>query len=117
MPLKLLLVAACALVDPDGRVLIAESAEVDRMAAVMTNYIARRLVERGVHLVEDTERRRLCAENREKQRDGRHGLFAAGHERDGAQFLARRAREHFDAGFEDIRFVLLQHQIAPAAAE
>jgi len=40
-----------------GRVLIAESAEVERMAAVMTNYIARRLVERERALEADARAR------------------------------------------------------------
>lgn len=37
-----------------GRVLIAESANVDRIVAAMTNYIARRLVERERALAADT---------------------------------------------------------------
>lgn len=40
-----------------GRMLIAESAEVERMAAVMTNYIARRLVERERALEADARAR------------------------------------------------------------
>src|SRR5271168_1785548 len=46
-----------------GRVLIAESANVDRVVAAMTNYIARRLVEREQALASDWRSRTVASEH------------------------------------------------------
>jgi hypothetical protein len=58
-----------------GRVLIAESALIERIVAAMTNYIARRLVEREQALASDWRSREAAAEG---AKPGAHGLRAAG---------------------------------------
>ena len=51
-----------------------------------------------------------------KQRDGRHGLFAAGKQRDAAGFFSRRLCDDFYAAFEDV-FGVFENDIGLAAAE
>src|SRR5205823_13897221 len=74
------------------------------------------LVERRVDLIEDAERRRLVAEDREQQRQRGQGPLAAGEQRDRLVLLAGRLRRELDAA---LQYVLLVEQLHPgrAAAE
>src|SRR5262249_3081321 len=75
------------------------------------------LVERGIDLVQETERRGLIAEDREEERERRHRFLAARHQRDMAEALARRLRDHVDAGLEDVVSLFEDEVGAPAAEE
>jgi hypothetical protein len=73
------------------------------------------LVQRRVDLVEHTEGRGIQFEDREDQRRRRQRLFAAGHQVDGREALARGARHDGNAGVQQI--VAGQFQARLAAAE
>ena len=75
-----------------------------------------RVVERGVHLVEDAEGRRLVLEDREEQADRGHGLFASGEQQDVLKLLARGHGHDVDAGLEDV-VVVHQGKARGTAAE
>jgi hypothetical protein len=55
----------------------------------------------AARLVEQAERRRLVAEDREEQRQGGHRL-APGHQRDTFPRRLPRLRDHLDAVFEGV---------------
>ena len=74
------------------------------------------LVECGVNLVEEAERRGLCLEDGEQQRYGGHCLFAAAEQRDAPGFLAGRFCDYFDAGVEDVGG-FFEDDVGLAAAE
>ena len=74
------------------------------------------VVERRVDLVEQAERARLVAEDREHQRDRGQRLLAAGEQLHALQALARRRGDDVDAAFERIAFVE-QRDAGAAAAE
>src|SRR5205085_8165762 len=64
-----------------------------------------RIVERGIDLVEETERTRLVFEKPEHQRDRGECLFAAREQLDALKPFAWRLRDDFDAAFERIGLV------------
>ena len=70
---------------------VAQAVEVRRQAAQV------RVVERGLHLVQDVERRGADAVDREQERERRQGLLATGHERHLRDALAPRLRRHLHA--------------------
>jgi len=72
-------------------------------------------IERCVDLVEQAERRRVQAENREYERHGRQRFFAAGQQRNRAHAFAGRPRHDRYAGREQI--VTGQFQMRVPAAE
>src|SRR5690606_27723640 len=63
------------------------------------------LIERGIHLVEDTEAAWLALEDRQQERDGRQRLLAAGELTDGAWLLARRLGDDLDAALQPVDLV------------
>mgnify|MGYP003352875984 CR=1 FL=1 len=71
---------------------------------------------RRVHLVEDAERRRLVAEDRQQERHRGQRLLAARKEGERAQLLPRGPRGDLDAGLQHVGLVL-QHDVRLAAAE
>ena len=75
-----------------------------------------RFVERRVQFVQHAERTRLHLVNREEQRDGGHGLFTAGEQRNALQLFAGRARDDVDAAFQHIAFIH-ENQVGFSAAE
>jgi hypothetical protein len=74
------------------------------------------LVEGSVHFVEDGEGSRAGLENAHQQSDGGHGLFPAGHERNGLQFLAGGLSDDLNAAVEDV-FAVFKDDVGPAPAE
>ena len=75
-----------------------------------------RLVERRIDLVEDAERARPRAEDRQQQRHGRQRLLTARQKADALKLLAGRTGDDLDAGLQHILRVLEVH-VGLAAAE
>ena len=60
------------------------------------------VVERGVHLIEHADRRRIGQEHREDERHRGQRLFAAGQQRHGHGLLAGRARKNVEPRLQGI---------------
>ena len=96
-----------------GRVLIAESANADRIVAAMTNYIARRLVEREQALASDwrsasTTSASITAGARAKKlAKGASGANSAGADASPAQKRERPARRFWVAAADVFSFLLM----------
>ncbi|MPN64428.1 hypothetical protein SDC9_212200 [bioreactor metagenome] len=73
------------------------------------------IVQRGLDFIEEAERGRLHAQNREGQRNGRQDLLPAGEQIDVLEFLARGLHVDVDAARQDIAFG--QNQLGCAAVE
>src|SRR5690606_37936775 len=67
---------------------------------VVATYVG--LIERGVNLVEDAERRRLVLEDCKDQSCGRERLLSAAHQLDVSKLLARRLSNDVDACIEKV---------------
>src|SRR5450759_5813977 len=76
-----------------------------------------RLVERGVDLVEDAERRRLVLEDRDKERDGRERFLAARQEADRLVPLAGRLRHDLEARVQGVLLVEEMHRGGPSVEQ
>src|SRR5271169_4151171 len=76
-----------------------------------------RLVERGVDLVEDAERRGLVLEDRDQKRDGRERLLAARQEADRLVPLAGRLRHDLEARIQGILLVEEVHRGGPSVEQ
>jgi hypothetical protein len=74
------------------------------------------VIERGVDFVEHADRGGVAAEDGEDQRQRGEGLFAAGEQREGGEFLARRLGVDFEAGEERV-VGADQSEVGAAAAE
>ncbi len=75
------------------------------------------LVERRVDLVQDAERARLVAEDREEQGESREGTLTSRQQRDRLCFLAGRLGDQLDPALEDVVFVEELHLGDTAAEE
>ena len=62
------------------------------------------VIKRGVHFVQEAERRGIEAEEGEDEREGGQCFFAAGEDAQVFDFFPRRAHGDGDAGFEDVAF-------------
>src|SRR5262249_13071787 len=79
-----------------------------------------RVIERGVHLVQEAERARPVVEDREEQRQPGERLLAAREERNRLEALAARLSDHLDPGLERVAALGRLHQTqlgAPALEE
>ena len=74
------------------------------------------VIERSVHLIEQTERRWPVLEYRHYQCDRRHSLFTAGEQKYILQAFAGRLGDDLNAGLENI-FGFEQRHLAAAAAK
>src|SRR5664280_2480400 len=76
-----------------------------------------RLVERGIHLVEDAERDGPHFEHREEERDGGQGALAPGEHRERLRLLAGRTGDDLHAGRRQVGRVGQAEAGEPAAEE
>ena len=98
--------------------LVRDNSELDLMEIlqIVRETVDIRVIERRLDLIENAERRRFGLEYRKHQCDRCHRLFAARHQIDILQLLARRLRNDLNTCLQRIIFVV-EPQLRLTAAE